>query len=89
MEKLNNQALELLREVQEDYNRVGTNEYKGIAFFWSGIYKHTLRNCSREERVLVHNKWMNAGLELNGHSEEHQYYIDEVKTDLMLQSLLK
>jgi len=89
MKKLNNDSLISLKlkEVQDDYNNVGTPQYKGIAFFWSGMYKHTLRNCTREERVMVHNKWVKAGLELNGYSDEHQYYIDEVKMDLFLKTI--
>jgi hypothetical protein len=87
MKNLKSNFIEAVKEVEEDYLKLYTDKYEGLAFYWHSEYKHILRNCTREERVLIHNKWVKAGLDLNGYSDEHQYYIDEVKMDLFLKTI--
>jgi hypothetical protein len=70
---------QILLELQKDQQSIGTSFYTGKAFFWNGQYKHILRNCSREDRKLVHDKWLELGLELDGVSDEHKNILNSIK----------
>ena len=58
-----------LFELDETY--IGTRHYLGLAYFWSHEYRHSLRDASPYYRKLVHDKILEAGLELSGVSYEH------------------
>lgn len=58
-------------EVFIDYSKIGTNDYRGIAYFWNMEYKHKLREFSNENRIKVHNQLLSENLPLNGISDRH------------------
>lgn len=61
-----------------DKTFVGTGNYLGLAYFWAYEYRHYLRDCSMAKRRKVHKKWLQAGLELHGESDEHLSIIKTV-----------
>lgn len=64
-----------IQEMKEDEKRIGTPEYRGIAYFWSYEYRHYLRNCGDQRRREIHAEFMAAGLPLDGESEQHEEII--------------
>jgi hypothetical protein len=71
------EAHHYLRELDKIF--IGTPNYMGIAWFWGhcGV-KHYLRDASPIKRRKVHRKWVEAGLDLRGESDEHYRILDEV-----------
>ena len=63
------------REQENDKAAVGTPDYKGLAYFWNREYRHTLRECPSEVLVQVHQSLLDAGLEVDGHSHDHDRVI--------------
>jgi hypothetical protein len=61
-----------------DQAYVGTKAYQGIAYFWGCRYKHSLRDCTNTTRRLVHDKFLNEGLELHGETRKHDVIMDYV-----------
>ena len=60
---------------QIDVESIGTQEYRGIAYFWNEKYKHVLRPISGEDKVKVHKALLEAGLDVSGESPEHDRII--------------
>ena len=60
-----------LVETATDQINVGTDKYIGKAFYHAYEYKHTFRNMSREQRLLIHNEFISNGLKLDGVSDKH------------------
>ncbi len=72
-----------------DKGRIGTNHYKGEAYFWNHEYRHYLRGpgCPpgvKESayttlvlamRKRVHNEFLRLGLPLDGMSDDHETVI--------------
>ena len=54
-----------------DKGFVGTRDYMGLAYFWAYEYRHTLRDATARQRKIVHDRWLKAGLDLLGVSDEH------------------
>lgn len=54
-----------------DSGYVGTENYMGLAYFWSHEYRHTLRDCNAASRVAVHAAWLANDLPLDGVSSRH------------------
>ena len=45
-----------------DRGLVGTKDYMGLAYFWGGSIKHTLRDFTPNQRKQCHDALFNAGL---------------------------
>ena len=60
-----------------DATLVGTPDYAGIAYFWNTEYKHQMRNTTTAKRRLVHQKFLAAGLKVDGDSPQHQAIVDK------------
>ncbi len=58
-----------------DKSFIGSNDYMGIAYFWSSAYKHGLRAASAVKRRQVHDALLSARLDLDGESPEHEEII--------------
>ena len=58
-----------------DQKLVGTKAYMGIAWFWHNEYKHYMRGDIKPITYLtrrrVHNALLNAGLAVDGSSDQH------------------
>lgn len=61
-----------------DKTFVGTGNYLGLAYFWAHEYRHYLRDCTMAKRRKVHKKWLQAGLDLEGISDNHLSIIKNV-----------
>jgi len=61
-----------------DKTFVGTGNYLGLAYFWAHEYRHYLRDCTMAKRRKVHKKWLQAGLDLTGISDQHLSIIEHV-----------
>ena len=61
-----------------DKTFVGSENYLGLAYFWAHEYRHYLRDCTMAKRRKVHKKWLQAGLDLTGISENHLSIIKHV-----------
>ena len=59
-----------------DKTLIGTEEYMGLAYFWSHEYKHYLRAATCLQRKNAHDRILRAGLELSGESDEHLRIIE-------------
>jgi hypothetical protein len=58
-----------------DSAMVGTPDYMGLAYWWSHEYKYDLRAATPRERKRAHDAILDAGLELDGESDEHERII--------------
>lgn len=58
-----------------DKTLVGTADYMGVAFFWSYEYRHLLRDARPTQRKRAHDKLLEAGLAVDGESEQHMEII--------------
>ena len=45
-----------------DKELVGTKDYMGLAYFWGGSIKHSLRDFTPNQRKKCHDALFNAGL---------------------------
>ena len=64
-----------------DKRWVGTDNYQGIAYFWSWEYRHWLRPATPARRRQVHRKMLAAGLVPNESSDAHLTIIEQsIKT---------
>ena len=61
-----------------DKTFVGSENYLGLAYFWAMEYKHYLRDCTMAKRRKIHKKWLQAGLDLTGISDQHLNIIKTV-----------
>lgn len=59
-----------------DGNYVGTQEYMGLAPYWGNVYKHFFRLAEPTLRAQVYDAFINAGLPLDGVSEDHEQIIE-------------
>lgn len=60
-----------------DELNIGTDQYKGRAWYHSWEYKYLLRDVEIEKRKRVHDNLLAAGLTLNEASEAHDAVIAE------------
>jgi len=63
---------------QLDHDSIGTPNYMGVAYFWNVEYKHYLRDATVAQCRRVHNKFLQAGLPLDGKSDAHHAIIFDV-----------
>lgn len=61
-----------------DEAMIGTPDYAGIAYWWAHEYKHYLRDCTTKQRKKAHDALLDAGLRLDGVSDEHHRIIVKV-----------
>lgn len=55
-------------------------EYDGVAYYWSHAYRHSLRDCTAEQRQAVRDALIAAKLPLDGESTHHEAIIDGIVT---------
>ena len=65
----------------KDQANVGTNKYKGIAYFHDREYKYQMRGASNKQRREAHKKLLAAGLDPSGKSDKHYEIITSVVED--------
>ena len=65
----------------KDQANVGTNKYKGIAYFHDSEYKYQMRGASNKQRREAHKKLLAAGLDPRGKSDKHFEIITSVVED--------
>lgn len=61
-----------------DSTLIGTPDYLGLAYYWSGEYKHFLRIATPKQRKLVHDRFLDAKLHLDGVSPQHEAIVKKV-----------
>ena len=66
-----------MRIIRLDESFIGTYNYMGHAFFWATEYKHQMRSLSVNERRIVHNVWLDMGLDVEDVSELHAEYLND------------
>ena len=57
--------------LQSDKNFVGTENYIGLAYYWSHDYRHYLRDASPYVKRKVHNEFIKQQLDLVGSSDKN------------------
>jgi len=57
--------------IKLDMTFVGTPNYLGMTYFWAYEYRHYMRDASIAQRVKVHKKWLEAGLDFLETSKAH------------------
>ena len=60
-----------------DAGFIGTDDYMGIAWFWSYEYRHFLRGATYRQRQRAHAGLLKAGLSIDGDSEQHLAIIEK------------
>lgn len=60
------------------YEFIGTEHYMGVGHFWHSAYKFYLRSASYSKRKRVHQKFLRAGLQVDGRSTAHAQIIADV-----------
>jgi len=68
-----------LAELDESF--IGTQDYMGLAYFWSMEFRHDLRPATCNQRKMVHNKFIKAGLPLDGATLDHLEIVKSVIKD--------
>lgn len=81
-------ASEEFIELHRDKLRVGTDLYKGTAYFWGYKYRFWMRGDAhgngykgvpiKKARQIIHGRFLDEGLELSGETERHDQIINEV-----------
>ena len=70
-------AMVALLDLDETF--IGDAEnYMGLSYFWHYEYRHYLRGASVSQNKRVHKKWLEAGLDLTGVSQDHLDIINQV-----------
>ena len=64
--------------IKLDETFVGTPNYLGMTYFWAYEYRHYMRDASIAQRVKVHKKWLQAGLDFLKTSQAHWDIIGKV-----------
>ena len=64
--------------IKLDMTFVGTPNYLGMTYFWAYEYRHYMRHASIAQRVKVHKKWLEAGLDFLETSQAHWDIIGKV-----------
>lgn len=67
-----------LKIYEIDQNFINTNNYLGIAYFWSHNYRHYLRDASIAQRKKVHKLFLQNNLIVFEDSEKHFNIIKQV-----------
>ena len=70
-----------------DKKFIGTQDYMGVAYFWSHEYKHILRDMSITQRRRVHKKALKLGIdfaEVGAKQWELLSEILKVKTETLI-----
>ena len=76
---LNKLSTEQFQELHAlDSKLVGTTKYLGIAYFWSGYYKHTMREATAEQRTKIHNMIISLGYKPSDRNNIIKSIIEEV-----------
>ena len=76
---LNNITRDAFLKIYEiDRNFIGSFSYMGIAYFWSYEYRHYLRDASISKRRIIHNTFLNNGLNIEDSSEKHFTIIKQI-----------
>ena len=68
-------GLACLRPLLEDQPAVGTDRYRGVAYFWHHDYRHYLRDATRKQRRHAHHAMLNSGLRVDGNTTVHEAII--------------
>jgi hypothetical protein len=58
-----------------DAVRVGTSEYTGRTRFWADEFNNVLWMATRSTRKRIHDAFIEAGLALDGGSDDHRAII--------------
>ena len=61
-----------------DQNFISTNNYLGLAYFWSYEYRHYLRGATISQRKKIHNAFLKNKLILDQSSEKHFTIIKQI-----------
>ena len=61
-----------------DLEKVGTQAYSGIAYFWAREYRNLMRDTSPPDRRRIHARLINEGLNPGISSNQHRRIIKEV-----------
>lgn len=61
-----------------DSKFIGTEDYMGLAYFWSVEYKAYLRDASPVERQQVHKEFLDKGLGVHDDSDAHQEIVSKI-----------
>ena len=64
-------------DYQLDKARLGTDLYRGEAYFWCLEYKHLMRALRPSMRKKIHDRFLRAGLALDGESAAHKSILDK------------
>ena len=72
-ETLTMKATHELLELDKTF--IGTDDYMGMAYFWSYEYRHYMRPLSYAAARRVHKKLIAAGLDVSADSPAHEAII--------------
>ena len=72
-----------VRKLDEGF--VGTSKYMGVAYFWDQRLKHLMRSASAIERVKVHTKFMENGVEFD--KEQRCFLTTDVAYELVCDTM--
>jgi hypothetical protein len=61
-----------------DQQLVNTEDYMGMAYFWSREYRHYLRDATDSQRRRIHKQLLTEGLEVDGESKRHMEIIQKI-----------
>lgn len=70
-----------------DKKFIGTQDYMGVAYFWSHEYKHILRDMSITQRRRVHKKALKLGIDFTEVGAKQWELLSEilkVKTETLI-----
>lgn len=70
-------------KLDADKNNIGTENYKGLAYFWHHDYRHLLRNATENKRKKVHRIFLENNLPVDGSTRQH----DRVMSRLFKQTI--
>lgn len=70
------EATDALLKLDETF--IGTPNYMGLGYFWGWSFRHYLRDASIIQRVSIHERFLKAGLSVDGESERHWEIIIKV-----------
>jgi len=61
-----------------DKTMIGTPKYIGVAYFWSYSYRYYLRDASPSKRREIHQKLLDAELDVSQESKKHDSIIESL-----------
>jgi len=61
---------------QQDKLCLGTVHYQGLAYFWAHKYRHVMRDADPKLKIVIHHKFLVAGLNLGDETPKHDRIIN-------------